>query len=397
MLMDALFITCMLIYLANTFITETGTGWAPGELLVVYTARAVWASLCALVWFALRRSHRKLWLVIFMLLGVLGMGMSQEDMMLVVVVIAFGRFGRRAGFGVAAFGLVAITLPIVLADEYANGWLRAYAIGQSLTMLATPVLLGLAMHWLQSSADRLTSANHEVRLATRELGARAEISHDLALAEERARTARELHDGLGHQLTIAGMSLDYVTRCHDSDAESARDELLQARELIDQALRATQAWSTAAPAASDIELGLPGVETIARSFRATGMVVHVNAPALTLGTGADLFITRFLQEGLTNALRHGQASSSCFDAELGPSGLTLSLRSVGPSPQALTEGFGLRSLRERAESLAGEFWARSTASGFEIGARLPCRADDLSASHAPATPAEIRGVEVVAR
>ena len=269
-LMDALFASCLLIFLANTFITDAGTGWAPHELVVLHTIRSLWAGLCVLVWLRLRRNRHIGWLAAFGFLGIFGMGMGQEDMMLVVVVTAFGRFGRRAGFTVAALGVVCIMVPALLAPDYPGWQLKGVVFGQVLTSMAVPVLLGLAMHWLQTSADRLASANRQISLAVSELDARAGLTHDLALAEERARAARELHDGLGHQLTIAGMSLDYAVRALQSDPGDAWDEVKQARGLIDQALSATNAWATMAPAASATELGLPGLDAIADAFRATG-------------------------------------------------------------------------------------------------------------------------------
>lgn len=54
--------------------------------------------------------------------------------------------------------------------------------------------------------------------------------------------------------------------------------------------------------------------------------------------------------------------------------VSVRLHDEGQAPDVIAEGFGLRSLRERAELLGGQFWARPAAIGFEIGARLPITA-----------------------
>lgn len=137
------------------------------------------------------------------------------------------------------------------------------------------------------------------------------------LADERARSARDLHDGLGHRLSIISMSLAFAERMRDPD-------------------------------------------------RAPDTGRQPDRPA-------TLFLHRFVQEGLTNALRHSAAASATSSAAPPTGGgssacatTARTARRTGPS-----HGFGLRSLAERAADLGGSVSTAWSASGFELSARLP--------------------------
>jgi len=230
--------------------------------------------------------------------------------------------------------------------------------------------------------DELGDTLQKLDAANVELRARLDADRDLVLAQERERTARELHDGLGHRLTAIGLSLDYAARVGDSDA--ARDELRHAREQVGESL---DAMRRLVRAMHPVELGTLGnaeaFRAVAEAFRGTGIDIRVSIEGddSALTHERSLLLLRFVQEGLTNVVRHSNASAAELriaveDAE--------TVRAVledrgAPSPDvaialAVTEGFGLRSLRSRAEALGGTLDAAPTQSGFRLSLALPAAA-----------------------
>jgi signal transduction histidine kinase len=242
---------------------------------------------------------------------------------------------------------------------------------------------------LRDTLEKLDAANADLR-------GRLDTDRDLVLARERERTARELHDGLGHRLTAIGLSLDYAARVDDSHA--ARDELLHARKQLGESL---DAMRRLVRAMHPVELSTLGnaeaFSAVAEAFRGTGIDIRVSIKGddSALSHEHSLLLLRFVQEGLTNVVRHSNAR----EAELrvvvgsgagdGDEALATAVHAVledrrGEAPFAsgtsftsttsFTEGFGLRSLRGRAEALGGTLDATRTARGFRLSLALPAHA-----------------------
>ncbi|SKA96196.1 Signal transduction histidine kinase [Agreia bicolorata] len=230
---------------------------------------------------------------------------------------------------------------------------------------------------LGDTLQKLDAANADLR-------GRLDTDRDLVLAEERERTARELHDGLGHRLTAIGLSLDYAARVDDPDA--ARGELRHAREQVGESL---DAMRRLVRAMHPVELSTLGnaeaFRAVAEAFRGTGIDIRVAIVGddSALSHERSLLLLRFVQEGLTNVVRHSNASEAELRVVVGPLGsaaepaavhAVLEDRGVGPvgtSATSPTEGFGLRSLRARAEALSGTLDATPTSAGFRLSLTLP--------------------------
>ncbi len=212
-------------------------------------------------------------------------------------------------------------------------------------------------------------------LAEVQRGHAAEI--ELVLADERTRSARELHDGLGHRLSIMSMSLQFAERMRERDPGRAWEQVAAARTQAGEALTTMRRWVRAlSPVRADGGSVADALDAIAESFRGTGLEVTVDAPQDGLpDQGATLFVHRFVQEGLTNVLRHSGATRVDVACVVADGSLVLSVRDDG-SPgsegrDAPTSGFGLRSLSERAADLGGSLSAAWTGEGLALGALLP--------------------------
>ena len=230
--------------------------------------------------------------------------------------------------------------------------------------------------------DELGATLQKLDAANAELRHRLDADRDLVLAEERERTARELHDGLGHRLTAIGLSLDYALRVDDPRA--ARDELRHAREQVGESL---DAMRRLVRAMHPVELGTLGnaeaFRAVAEAFRGTGIDIRVaiEGDDSALTHERSLLLLRFVQEGLTNVVRHSNASSAQLRIAVDDTGTVRAVledrgaASAGMAVSvAVTEGFGLRSLRSRADALGGTLDAAPTPSGFRLSLALPAAA-----------------------
>lgn len=255
---------------------------------------------------------------------------------------------------------------------------------------------------------RLTASNTALAEANEQLRGSIEIEKELVLAEERARSARELHDGLGHRLTLVGMYLDFADRQRHTDPARAWKEVSEARETVHEAMAEMRLWVRALnPVRVEGAEGVAALDAIAEAFRGTGVDVRIDIAGVErpLPPGVVLFCHRFVQEGLTNALRHARARrvdiGIDYAAVLDGPAVTITLADDGgASPAAgaagvagagpeLRPGFGLRSLAERAAQLGGTFEAvrsdRSDRSdrGVSLSATIPAPVTDEAGSTAP--------------
>lgn len=239
---------------------------------------------------------------------------------------------------------------------------------------------------LREALDQLRSAHHE-------LSRQREHDRDLVLARERERTARELHDSLGHRLTAIGLSLDYAGRI--DDAAAARDELQSARTLVSESL---DAMRRLVRAIHPVEIGSlrnsEAFHAVADAFRGTGIAIDVSieGDAATLDHEHALLLLRFVQEGLTNVVRHSEATTVLLLIVVGEGSrdatpsvhAVLEDRAPGSGLAEVREGFGIRSLRSRAESFGGTIVPESTVTGFRLMLDLPATSAQRVLDLAPA-------------
>lgn len=377
-LMDALCAANLLLYFAATYIYDF-SGIPASDLVVMLGVRTVWGLLMIGLWLAVRRGGRAGWVIAFYVLALLGTLSDQFTMMVIAIVVGYVYLGRRAGHIMAAvavvgYSLVAIVLPPARLFTLTEEILVELNF---LIVVAVPALIGYVLRRHSETLQRLAAANAELAQANADLKVEASLEQELLLAEERARAARELHDGLGHQLTVAGMSLDFAARTLDGHRAEALSEVGAARELVAETLVDIRSWAQALQPAAGQLPGVAGLPELVRGFSASGMAVHLEMPPLppALNRRQELFVTRFAQEGLTNALKHARADQVGLSVRNEPGELVLQLSNDGQLPVSVDEGFGLRSLRERAAELDGEVTAKITNGRFVLLARLPLAAD----------------------
>jgi signal transduction histidine kinase len=223
-------------------------------------------------------------------------------------------------------------------------------------------------------------AHREKELLLEELQKAQDQLQELAVTEERTRLARELHDSLGHRLTVAVVQLEGAQRLIPTRPEQASAMVGTMREELKNALADLRVTVSAmrSPIAENQTLD-SALRTLSQSFQQnTGLVVHFNAPSNLpeLPESYRLAFYRAAQEGLTNIQRHAEAQNAWLNLEADNKQITLTIQDDGRGFDHHAEkgsGVGLVGLGERASQLGGEmhFVPGSEAGGAILTFILP--------------------------
>jgi signal transduction histidine kinase len=241
--------------------------------------------------------------------------------------------------------------------------------------------LAWAVAWSAGERTRLRR-EHLAELKERALRAEREAERErlLAVAEERARIARDLHDSAGHAISVIAVRAGAARLRHRQDP----DRSLAALEAIEGLARQTAGEldqlvgslreGGSAGGAVEAPPGLASLDTLIAHHRAAGLQVALDTSGAPrpLAGAADQAAYRILQEALTNAARHG-AGSARVDVAFGEAAVELSVTNPMPargSPRS-GGGHGLIGMRERATLLGGDLDAEPANGAFCLRARIP--------------------------
>jgi signal transduction histidine kinase len=211
-------------------------------------------------------------------------------------------------------------------------------------------------HKAQVESERLLAELQEAHLQLQHSALQAE---DLAVSEERNRLAREMHDTIGHRLTVSTVQLEGAQRLIAEEPERAARMVGTVREQVREAL--AELRQTVATLREPLEADLPlpqSLERLAKSFEAgTSVTVNLMLPNAMpeLSNAHRLALFRAAQEGLTNIQRHARAECAWLQLTSTENGVLLRVSDNGVGLPATSEddSIGLRGIRERAAQLGG--------------------------------------------
>ncbi len=225
----------------------------------------------------------------------------------------------------------------------------------------------------------------ELQEAHRQLQEYALHAEEMAVVHERNRLAREMHDTLGHKLTVAAVQLEGAQRLCAYDPGRAEDMVGTVREEVREALTELRSAvaTLRAPIEADLQLRSSLQRLITNFQDATGLIVHHVLPEkMPQMPGAyRLAIYRTAQEALTNIQKHAQADRVWLMLAFSDNEVSLL---VGDDGQGVSRskdqaGFGLRGMRERAGQLGGELHLEPRkGGGTQVSFRLPLPAPEDS-------------------
>lgn len=286
------------------------------------------------------------------------LGLDVELWMLSLPLVSQAVIMLPRGYLFAVCGLIFLVFVGGVAPRVDTGSLTSYAF----TFVATMFFVGVFTHIVISErlarreVERLAGELAEANQRLREYATQIE---DYATMEERNRLAREIHDSLGHFLTVVNVQLEAAQAVLKSDSDQALDALSKAQALTKDGLGEVRR-SVAALRASPIEgKSLPDlIQDLVEECRVAGMIAEFRVigehRALIMPYKHTLF--RTAQEGLTNVRKHARASR--VDVNLSYEGenkvrLKIEDNGVGSAPENLEGGFGLVGIRERVQLLGG--------------------------------------------
>ena len=254
-------------------------------------------------------------------------------------------------------------LYVFLTIRYVAAWIAGYA-------------LRARSEQVEEAVVRAARAEHERESA--------ESAARVAVAEERSRIARELHDVVAHAVSVMVLQVGAVrhklpeSMTEDSEAlrrveRAGRTALAEMRRLL-AAMR---------PDGDEAELvpqpGLDGLDSLLAEVGRAGLPVelHLEGDPYPLPRGLDLSAYRIVQEGLTNVLKHAGASDADVVVRYRPDEVEIEVRDNG-NGRAGGDGMGhgLVGIRERVKIYGGEMSARAEpGGGFVLSTRLPVGED----------------------
>jgi signal transduction histidine kinase len=355
----------------------TFTGLLAGLVLVDQTApRAVAPPRRRLLWLAAELGLA--WLIV----DVHGTLIRPALIYVLPISRALLMFGERPGLALSL-----LAWPVYGVNVALDGWpdrLAEYFPNYFSFFLAPYVVaVVMTLATLRQAADRrrLQSLYDELRAAHSQLQALHQRAREAAVAEERNRLAREIHDSLAHYLTVIAVQLEAAEKLGLDERDRSLEALRRSRRLAVECLHEVRRSVAALRASSLDELSLPrALDKLTREFTEnTGIPVRLDL-ALTddvlPAAETSLALFRAAQEGLTNVQRHARAASVRLSLVARNGSLELAVEDdgIGPAENGARDdgGFGLLGLRERVELLGGQLrFGRAPAGGSRLEIVVP--------------------------
>jgi signal transduction histidine kinase len=224
---------------------------------------------------------------------------------------------------------------------------------------------------------------HRLERETERLEAAREQEARAAVAAERARVARELHDVVAHAVSVVVVQSQAGQRLVGVDDERARKTLEAIEETARTALNEMRRLLGMLRETEDVSLapqpGLAALDSLAAQMREAGLPVSVEVVGepVQLPPGAELSAYRVVQEGLTNALKHARATQVSVRIRYRGDDVEIEIEDdgIGGGASADGGGHGLLGMRERVALYGGDLeGGRRPEGGWLLRARLPLEA-----------------------
>jgi signal transduction histidine kinase len=280
--------------------------------------------------------------------------------------------------GIALVSVLVMGILVASFCRWHNLMFAAYAgLGFSFAILFTIVFTMLAVQSekARNEVQRLAGDLSEANRRLREYAVQAE---ELSANRERIRLAREIHDSLGHYLTVVNVQLEAAQALWSNNPARAKDSLAKAQTLAQEGLHDIRR-SVASLRSSPLD-NKSLTEALRALLAADSQTVpapefQVNGESRDLASPVALSLYRATQEGLTNARKHARASrvSVLLDFR-SPSTVAVTVSDDGRGAAGVESsgGFGLLGLRERAQLLGGEVRVETApGAGFKLTFEVP--------------------------
>ena len=255
---------------------------------------------------------------------------------------------------------VTATTGVVIGGTVVSEWIQqteeagwaAWLVGSGFTVVACSFARGLRI-----TVEQLREAQHQLAERSR--------------AEERNRVAAEVHDVMGHALTVSLLHIGSARLALDDEPQEARRALAEAerltRDSLDEVRASVGLMRSDAPGELAPLPGATAIPDLVESFRTAGAAVEltVTGELAAIGPARGLAAYRIVQEALTNAIRHAPGQPVTVQISVAEDETRVAVRNDGSVDPSSTAGSGLRGMRDRAAGVGG----RLSAGALEEAAR----------------------------
>lgn len=274
-------------------------------------------------------------------------------------------FGRLAWAVTAALGVLTASVFFRLADGQSFAFVVGYDLAGHALLVGAAIALGDGVR----SRRRLAGQAREIAALTADQARRDIEAREHA---ERVAVARDLHDSLGHAVTVMSLHADVAREAVERQDDRGASEALT---VIKQAAGTTMA---------DLRHTVRTLRSRSRPARTTASLANLDdaiPPGLDVSTEIDLprpapstvdtAAFRIVQESLTNVVKHAHATRAHVAVRCSGGELLVSVTDDGPGAAILGDGHGIAGMRERVRALGGRFTAGPEDGGFAVRAALP--------------------------
>ncbi|GAB5559381.1 MAG: hypothetical protein SynsKO_10280 [Synoicihabitans sp.] len=255
------------------------------------------------------------------------------------------------------------------------GWetFRGAMLSYSPAYLFTVLFSFVTRNALQAREQAIELKN-ELETANAQLRAQAAQTEELATTRERNRLAREIHDGVGHYLTVINVQTEAAQALLKTDPDRASEALAKAAQLSRDALadvrRSVGSLRDDAPRPALID----SVRRLAENA-AVPIEFKVTGEPRKLSSASEHALFRAAQEGITNIAKHADATRSWVELDFTSTGrakLTVRDNGKGATASKSSRGFGICGMRERVDLLGGTVQSGDRREGgFQINVEIP--------------------------
>jgi signal transduction histidine kinase len=311
---------------------------------------------------------------------ILGVG---GNVLIALPLVAFAVDRLRSWQRFVVYGAIVATIVLPLGLRFET-WTTTLINGVTAAIYVLFIALFVHMRENEQKArEQAETLTAELAKANSQLGEYATQAEELAITQERNRLAREIHDNLGHTMTVVNIQIEAARTVMESDPKRAKDALKKAQDLTKKSL--SQVRESVSSLRESPISNRPLEEAIAslvHEMNSTGIVTEfvVSGKPVSLDHKIALAFYRVAQEALTNVSRHARASrvDACLIFRTSEVALVVEDNGIGTNETG--GGFGILGIKERLQLLGGSMEIHTAVGqGFRITAIIPLSLENKGA------------------
>lgn len=285
---------------------------------------------------------------------------------------------------VANYGFLSGIFPMISFSEYlsvynANTQSILSGIETTLSNLSLVLFIVFMILYLQQQMDetqKFAALNNELKRLNVQLKGYANLREKMGETKERNRLAREIHDTLGHTLTGLSVGLEACKVMIDQNPEATKNQLSILQESASRGLtdvrRSVDKLKPDALERYSLKEALDMLIVDYQKMTDVTVLYLCHLPLVDLNADEEDMVYRVVQEGMTNAVRHGHATKIYVSIAQIDENLIVIVEDNGSGCKEIKPGFGLDHLTERIQMLHGKIRYYGS-DGFELIVEMPVR------------------------